>query len=250
MSNVKLLIVEDEIIIAEMISSQLKKAGYSVTDLVSSGEEAILSVKYQVPDLIIMDIHLDGKLDGIDTAAQIKKELPVPVIFITDADDKKTAARAQAVGASAYLIKPFHEKQIMVSIHQALHNSSHNHIAAPDETDAHTEENYILNNCLFIKKERESAFKKVPFDTILYIEADRAYCIIHTADSKYTHSSSMSQVHKRINNPSFVQVHRSHLVNLDKVDGVKGNLLLIGDVEIVVGETYKEDVMKRFPMLK
>jgi DNA-binding LytR/AlgR family response regulator len=249
MSNVKILIVEDEIIIAENISVQLQKAGYTVTDTVASGEETIASIQSDKPDVILMDIRIDGPMDGIETAHQITQTGSIPVIFLTDIDDHDTLVRAGKAMPAAYLVKPFNERQVLASIHHALQNTSLKRTPAPDEKTDPTEEYYVLNNCLFLKKDRDSSFKKVAIDQILYIKAERAYSIIYTVDAQYVQSSSMNKVYDKINHPSFVQVHRSFIVNIDRIDAIKGNMLVINNVEITIGDSFKEDILKRIPII-
>jgi DNA-binding LytR/AlgR family response regulator len=250
MSAVKILIVENEVIISEEIALKLQKEGYVVTAQVANAKDAIQSVNDRQPDLIIMDIDLDGKPDGIDTAIQIKKQFSIPVIFLTDLDNKKTMARASKAKPANYLIKPFSERQINVSIHQALYNVSESKIAIPGDPEIPTEDHYILNDCLFIRIDNKH-FKKIFLKDILYIEADGAYANIHTTTGeKHTYSISMNHVHDKIKHPSFMRVSRSFVVNLERITDIKGNLLVVDKKEISIGASFREDVIRCLPMLR
>ncbi len=120
MDKYKILIVEDELIIAENLSIKLKKLDYLVTDIVSSGKAAIRSVTANCPDLILMDISIKGSIDGIETAAKIKAIAEIPVIFLTAYSDDKTLERAAKVSFNGYILKPFKDEELAATIQAAL----------------------------------------------------------------------------------------------------------------------------------
>lgn len=114
--QVNILIVEDELLIAHMIATKLEKIGYNVLKIATSGQEALESVVQEQPDLILMDIVLQGELDGIETAAQIKSKLDVPVIFLTAYANDETLERAAQTGCYGYLIKPFKDQELQSTV--------------------------------------------------------------------------------------------------------------------------------------
>ncbi len=120
MPGAKILIVEDERIVALHLRQQLSKLGYEVTAIASSGLQAIHQAKAHRPDIILMDIHIEGDIDGIDTAAQIKIELAVPVIFLTAYSEEATLQRARATTPFGYLLKPFSERELHATIQMVL----------------------------------------------------------------------------------------------------------------------------------
>lgn len=120
MSNKKILVVEDEAIVAEDIASRLERMGYMITDIVASGEEAIISAITTPPDLVLMDIMLQGKIDGITAATQIYKTVKRPVVYLTAYGDEDTLQRAKSSGSFGYLLKPFHERELRATIEIAL----------------------------------------------------------------------------------------------------------------------------------
>ena len=117
----KILIVEDETIIAVDLKKVLQDRNYDVTGIVTSGEDAIQFVRNNVPDLILMDIQLKGKLDGIETAALLKDLFDIPVIYLTAYSDEKTLTRAKITEPFGYVVKPFEEKELYGSIEMALY---------------------------------------------------------------------------------------------------------------------------------
>ena len=115
------MIVEDECIVAEDLRMLLQRLGYTVNNISSSGERALETVKRQAPDLILMDIHLDGDLDGIETTNRIRSLYDIPIIFLTAYADETTLGRAKLSSRFGYIMKPFEEREIHLSIEVSLY---------------------------------------------------------------------------------------------------------------------------------
>ncbi len=121
MAEIKILVVEDESIIAEDIRRSLQNLGYSVSAVVSSGEKAIKVVEENSPDLVLMDIMLQGKMDGIEAAEQIRSHFNIPVVYLTAYSDEKILERAKITEPFGYIIKPFKERELYINIEVALY---------------------------------------------------------------------------------------------------------------------------------
>jgi len=119
----QILVVEDEAIVAESIASKLRRYGYEVLDTLSTGEEAVEKAGRERPDVILMDIHLAGKMDGISAANKISSQYHIPVIFLTAYADEQTIARAKEAGPFGYLVKPFRERDLHITIEMARERS-------------------------------------------------------------------------------------------------------------------------------
>lgn len=117
----KILIVEDERIIAEDIKRCLLNFDYEVLDIVSNGEDAIVSTSLLKPDLILMDIKIDGEIDGIETAQRILKSHDLPIVYLTANADEVTVARAKETTPYGYLIKPFEEADLFATLQVAYY---------------------------------------------------------------------------------------------------------------------------------
>jgi len=124
LSNTKILIAEDERIVALDLQLRLENAGYQVVASVIKGEDAVQKAFDTLPDLAIMDIHLKGTLDGISAADEIHMKLDIPVVYLTSYDNKSTLERAKHSKAYAYLIKPFEERTLLSTIEVALYKHS------------------------------------------------------------------------------------------------------------------------------
>src|SRR5262245_45323549 len=120
MAAKRILIVEDEPDIANLIRQFLEKSGYEVAAVVDTGEEALTQAERLQPDLALMDISLRGKLDGVETASQVFSRFGVPVVFVTGLADDVTIERSQAARAFGYVLKPFRQEDLKSSIDLAL----------------------------------------------------------------------------------------------------------------------------------
>ena len=120
----KVLIVEDEALIAFDISMTLQQFGYTVVSIVGTADESIKAVEEFKPDIVIMDILLKGSTDGIDAAEMIKKDYKVPIIFLTTATDDKVVKRATTQVPHGYLLKPFRSMELSIIIELARQRHS------------------------------------------------------------------------------------------------------------------------------
>ncbi|MBL0700608.1 MAG: response regulator [Desulfosarcina sp.] len=121
MSNLKILVVEDEAIVALDLKNSLKNLGYEVADVVASGEEAVARALALSPDLVLMDIMLKGDVDGIEAACRIRKEIDLPVIYLTAYADEDTLQRAKITTPLGYILKPFDERELHTAIEIGLY---------------------------------------------------------------------------------------------------------------------------------
>ncbi len=124
MEKTRILVVEDEAIIARDLQKRLQAQGYIVTSAVSTGEDAILKAKTDTPDLVLMDIVLLGDMDGIEAAGRIRALLDIPVVYVTAYADEKILERAKITEPYGYILKPFDDRELRSVIEMALYKSS------------------------------------------------------------------------------------------------------------------------------
>jgi CheY-like chemotaxis protein len=127
LSHKKILIVEDEGITVLHIKKALEDLGYEIAGMASSGEEAIIKATEIRPDLVLMDIVLKGNVDGIDAAEKIRAILNIPIIYLTAHADESTLQRAKVTEPFGYIVKPFRERDLQISIECALYKSGMEH---------------------------------------------------------------------------------------------------------------------------
>jgi CheY-like chemotaxis protein len=119
-----ILIVEDEALIAMEIRDRLTRLGFQIASIADTGEKAIREAERTRPDLILMDIRLKGKMDGVEAANRIGQSLDIPVVYLTAHSDSSTLQRAKSAAPFGYILKPFAERDLVVAIEIALHRHS------------------------------------------------------------------------------------------------------------------------------
>ena len=120
MTGEKILIVEDNAIVALETKERLKRLGYTIAGVVGSGRDAISMARTAMPDMVLMDINLKGDIDGITVAEQIRTFCPAPVIYITAYANEEIKSRAMKTNPAAYLVKPFRELELYSTIEKAF----------------------------------------------------------------------------------------------------------------------------------
>ena len=124
MKKAAILIVEDEFLVAATIKTFLERSGYEVLSIMASGEDALVIAERDRPDLVLMDIHLKGRMDGIEAADYIRNKLNIAVIFLTGYYDEETLKRANIKEDFEFLRKPCEDWQILKAIGQALYKNT------------------------------------------------------------------------------------------------------------------------------
>lgn len=121
MKKTRIMIVEDEGVTAVGIQDSLEQLGYEVSSREVSGEDAVSKASGDLPDLILMDINLGGGMDGIETAAQIRSNADIPVVFLTAHSDDHTFQRAKITDPFGYVVKPFDDRELNIAVEMALY---------------------------------------------------------------------------------------------------------------------------------
>ncbi len=245
-SPIKIAIVEDELIIAAKTSMELHNLGYEVTGVVSSGDEAISHIRDKMPDLVLLDVHLKGKMDGIDTAKEVKRIFDTAIIFVTANGDEATFNRAKETKPAAFICKPFNPVELQRAIELAICRMvpENQQLTNP----SHIEENpIILSDRIFIRYRDKMI--KIMVEDILYIEADRNYSRIFTDAKEYLLSLTLKTIEEKLPSRFFARIHRSYIINISKIDEVAIGYVLIGDKSIPLSGSLKDNLMERIQTL-
>ncbi len=252
MGKITVLIVEDEAILAMDLADRLEMMGYVVAGPVASGQEALSLFKEKSIDIVLMDIHLRGEMDGVDTALQIRKLRPVPLIYLTAQTDIPTVERAKATFPSAYLAKPFDEKNLYLAIEMALHNFAfHKSASLPmpanstPEKAALTADNILRTETAIFIKQNYKFVKFIPED-LLYCQADGVYTDLITRDKKYSLRLGLQQVIEKLHYPPLVRIHRSYAVNRLNIESFTDQEVSIAGHEIPIGGSYRDEFIGGF----
>lgn len=246
MSKKKILIVEDEAIVAKDISVCLNKIGYEVLNTFSKGEKALEYLEENKPDLILMDIMLAGNISGIEASAQIKEKHDIPVVFLTAYADEKTISKAKVTEPYGYVIKPFKEIDLRTSIEMALYKfKKEKEKLAGIETSGFNHASSVSREFIYVKS--NSRLVKVQNENILFVEALKDYVIIHTQDERFTIHSTMKDIEKKLPSDMFMRVHRSYILNLKKIKSIDSSIVILenSDKKVPIGGSYKDDLFQR-----
>lgn len=236
---VKILIVEDEMVIAANISLQLSELGYEVTGLIPRGEEALLHMKQNRPDLVLMDIQLKGELDGIETARRMQQKYDIPVIYLTANADEDHFEKAKSTHPYAFISKPFKKLDLQRAVELTI-----THIQLKEGPSAEQDISpFILSNCIFVRNHEKMV--KVPIENILYIEAERNYCRIHTKNKEYLLVITLKDLDGKLPVKHFLRIHRSFIVNIAQIDELATSHLVIAKKAIPISKPLKEELLKR-----
>ena len=134
MAKQRIMVVEDSITVSRYIQNRLTNWGYGVAATAVSGQEAIDQAEETRPDLILMDINLEGPMDGVEAAEQIRQRLDIPIVYLTGQSDEGTLKRAMLTGPFGFVLKPFDERDLHTTIEIALYKHE-SQIKLLDESD-------------------------------------------------------------------------------------------------------------------
>lgn len=254
MGAVNVFIVEDENIVAKDIEQSLKKLGYNVVGMASSGEK----VKEQLeagtlPDIFLMDIMIKGDMNGIEVAEFVKENYNLPVIFLTAYADENTLSKAKITEPYGYILKPFKEIDLHTTIEMALYKHQKT-TEIKKELDVYsTLASEAQNGKEYIFVKNKSRLVKIAVEDLFFVEALKDYVIFNSTHGKYTIHSTMKDVEAKLPSKFFARVHRSYIVNVDKIlsiEHVNGRLQLEGiEKSVPIGGSYKDDLLSKFNLL-
>lgn len=245
MQDIKILIVEDDLNYALELEMLVEKLGYKVLATVDSADQVFGILENDIPDLILMDIQLNGKLNGIEITKQIEDQ-GISVIFITNFDKRETFNQAKSTKHFGYLIKPFNHLTLESAIEVALMNKGEN----DDFIKTDWEEDLVLKDFVFIKK--RNRLEKVAIDDIKYLEVEGNYIFVITHTEKFVLKASMKKVIENFDKKQFIRVSKQYVVNLKKVSRIilSENKIFVDDEYFILGRKYKPILIKRLQLLK
>lgn len=244
MSRIKILIVEDELVIAEDLKDVLEDLGYEVCGIAISAREALAMIEEKLPDIALLDIQIKGGKDGIELAAEINEQYHLPFIMLTSHADLQTINRAKEVNPYGYLVKPFNEKEILAGIELALSNFAKRHSKKENQESP---EDFVLKDSLFIRT--NGMLVKLKLQDITYLEADANYTQVHTKDRKFVIRSTLKELEVKLDANRFVRVHKSFLINLEEIEGIQAESVHIAGKEIPISRNQYSWLLHQIKML-
>ena len=245
-----ILIVEDELIIAEDISIMLQILGYQVTGIEPTGEEALKNIEKSRPHIILMDIGLGGTLDGVQTAQHIYEHYHIPIIFLTANSDNATFQRAKNTHPYGFVTKPFRQSELHRTIELALERvEEEQKMAEKYLNDTTNQPSYLLDDRIFVRY--RDRMIRVQLTDILFAEADGRYAKIYTSEGEFFINITLSVLEEKLSVKDFQRIHRSTIINVSKVDsfGLGFSSVYIGKHNLPVGRTFVEPIAQRLNLL-
>lgn len=246
-NSVKILVVEDEMIIAAEISMQLTELGYGVTAILTRGEEVMNHLKENKPDIIILDVRLKGKMDGIETAALVEQHFQVPIIYLTANTDDATFNRAKTTRPVAFISKPFKKLDLQRAVELTISRMAGQETVNSATINPGEEPTFVLGDRIFIRHKEKMI--KIMMADILYVEAEGNYSRIVTTSKEYLLSFTLKAIEEKLPVHLFIRTHRSWLVNLKHVEAVGENFVMIANKEIPLSENLKAHLLRHIQKL-
>lgn len=231
MKKSSILIVEDEPLIADDIARILEGHGYTVTAIVDEATAALGSIAEQRPDVALLDINIEGDMDGIELAPKLK----VPFVFLTSYYDQSTLERAKAVKPSGYIVKPFSENDLIANIEIATLRSNGVTVTKSEPVK------------LFVRKDQE--IFSLNSDEIILAEAFDNYAIVHTETDKYIISHTLKSVEEKLLPLGFMRIHRSYLINFQAIDSISEGMVFLKGHQVHIGKSYRKDFFDQLALL-
>lgn len=221
MNDFKILIIEDEVLIAEDLSDLLRSFDIQEIDMAHDKNSSIKKIEEFNPDLILLDVRMEGELTGIEIAEIINEKYKIPFIFITahsDVEMMKNILKTIPVG---YITKPVKKADLFANV-------------------------VLISERLKTKKEKQIMLKDgtknvlLDLKDILYIESDGNYIEIYSINKKYALRQNMESIMSQLDDHQFFRVHRSYIVNLKKINSYTRKDLIISGVVIPISKNVIE----------
>ena len=237
MEQVKILIVEDEVIIAEDLNNKLQEIGYEVCGMAYSYQEATEQLKKATPNLVLIDVQLSELKDGIDLAELIRKEYNLPFLFVTSNADSHTIERAKSTQPSGYVVKPFQKRALYAAIEIALNKQLKPTVNSNPQSS---------NSPLFIKESHQ--YTQVKKQEIQWLKAEGNYTHIQTENGKHLVRGKLREILDQLS-PNFIRIHKSYAVNINSISVVQHSCVSVGDKQIPVGDMYRKTLLEKITFL-
>lgn len=229
-----ILIIEDELLIAEMLSEMLSELNYNVIGIANDYDAAINFLNQNTkPNLCLVDINLESSKTGFDLVKVIKEKYQIPFVFLTSYADKKTIQEAINYNPEAYIVKPFNPNDLYTTIEIAKQK-----IAIENKRD----------KTIVIKDGNNSI--KIKLHDIIWLKSDNIYVEIKLMNKKYIIRQSLDSFLEEINVEFIIRTHRSYAINIKYLIAINGNDMLLENNDIIpLSRRHKDQVINKFKVL-
>lgn len=231
MTQHRILIVEDEPLIADDIADTLERNGYHVVGIADEAQDALDIIAKHSPNIALLDVNIEGNQDGIELATM----LTIPFVFLTSYYDQKTLDRAKKTNPSGYIVKPFNESDLIANVEIALSRSQ---ASKPENKEPEK---------LFLRNGQEIV--SLMSSEIVFVEAFDNYATVFTESNKFIISHTLKSIEEKLLPFGFVRVHRSYLINFAHVDSLSEGYVFLKGHKVQIGKSYRKDFMEGLSML-
>ncbi|MCH4822810.1 response regulator transcription factor [Gramella lutea] len=227
----KIIIVENDIPMAAKLSLQLNRLGYKITGIFSRSKDALYFLEREVPDLILLDDKLKGKLNGLNG-----NQPSSPIIYFNKSS-------AEAIES----LIPRSVKQKKGLLKKELKNSLKKIRKTSQRVLFDKNKHYILKDRIFIK--HRDRMLKISLDDIQYIEADRNYCKVYSENKNYLLVTTLKEVEEKLIDRRFLRIHRSYIVNISHIDEIGGNYVVIFGHSLPLSKNMRQELFNHLQVI-
>lgn len=218
------MIVEDEVLIAEDIRSTLINYGIKEVELAHSFDQAISAIDRFNPSFVLLDIRMEREMDGFNIANLLNDKYKIPFMFVTSHSDEQLVKKIIGTKPWAYVTKPINKPSFFAQIQLVI-----------SQLDARQEEGVVM------VRDGGTVFT-VRIDEILYVVADGNYLNIYTNDDRVNTRMSMAELREKLTD-RFVKIHRSYIVNIDKISAYSTTEIQIDDKRLPISRGMKDNFL-------
>lgn len=243
-----ILIVEDELLIAEDIKMNLELLHYNVIGVAIKATEALKIIEENEVHLALLDINIKGEIDGIELGEKIKSKYPIPIVYLTSNSDRRTVERAVLTQPAGYVVKPYNKTDLFTTLAVALHD--HDTIKNGDVVEKEEKEEAMTQTNVSSGVGKSAFFKvdgtytKIAFDQILYFRTAGNYIEIYTLTGVSLVRLTVRELFEIVASGNFIRIHKSYILNQDKITGFNGREVLMRDKVFPMGGVYKDQVFE------
>jgi len=268
MNAVKILIVENELIIAKQLAKYLEKRKYQIIGISRSGEQALELIEEENPDIVLMDIDLDGNLDGVETTNIIHETLIIPIIYLTKYSDQRTLNRVKDTLPATYLTKPFKNHDVKNAIEMAIsslsqlthHKSNDVNVTLEiqlNHEDKQSDQVFHLKDRIFVKN-KSGDFDRLLLENIVYMESDNHTTLIHTPNGTIMVKALLKYFLEILKDYPIIRIHHQFAVNANYVYNISRKEIKLefidktqtpeklAQIELPISTTYKNKSFNDF----
>ena len=225
--SLNILIVEDELLIAEMLKEMLLDLNYNVVAIAKTYDLALFFLeKHKEINFAFLDINLSESKNGFDVAKQINEVYQMPFVFLTSYSTKETIKEAINLKPDSYLLKPFTKTDLFVTLELVAAKA------------------FVSDKTTIIKDGHLSI--KLFHRDILWIKSDNIYLEVKTEDKTYLVRNSLDKFYEELNDIDFLRIHRSYVVNLKQIKAVNGQYIIIGAEKIPMSRSLRDELLIKF----